>query len=226
MNYVLRFYLIAVVLLLAVCAFTVPTYADTQSVTGCSGCNGYSFSAELTPTGTPGHFTLIYTVTNVTGAAAYGFNWSLTLFDPNQTISAVTLNSVTETNNVNNFTSDYAAKAGKSNNGNASCNATISNALCVEPIVAITSLPSIGVGQSLTFNLSLTCTNCTELANWIFLASGDCVANTHANCYAISAEGVGVVPEPSSLALLGASGLVGLCSFVGRKLRPLTTKPL
>lgn len=203
----LRFPILAATLL-AVCSFTVPTYADQQSVTGCTGCNGYEFSATLTPTG-GSNYTLDFKIKNVGGSAAYVFNWSLTLFTSDSTITSASLT---------NYTSDYRSAAGKSNNGNARCNSTLSNAVCVEPTAPTTSLLTLSnFGDTITFHLNLSCSNCTELANWIFLASGNCISNVHANCYAISTTGT-ALPEPSVLMLLGIPGLVGVRSLL-RKLR-------
>lgn len=204
----LRWYLIAIAFLLAVCAFTVPAYADTQYVSGCSNCNGYEFSATLTPTG-GGNYSLSYTITNVSGSPALAYNWSLTFFDNSSSITGSSNFSVSDGN-----TSAYQVATGKSNNGNANCSSSVSGAICVEPS-GIGTLSTIGVGQSLTFTFDITCSgDCTELTNWIFLASGDCVSNTNANCYAISTTGQ--VPEPTTLALLLGSGLVGL-PFIRRK---------
>jgi hypothetical protein len=208
MTNILRGFCVALILLLAI---TAPALADTQSVSGCSGCNGYSFTASLTPTGTAGQYTLVYTITNVSGSSAYAYNWSLTLF--NNSPTNVTLDSVKK--GATTYTGDYQTAAGKSSNGNANCQASVSGAFCVEPKVAITSLPTLNIGQSLTFTLTITCPNCTELASWDFLSSGDCVANTNANCYAISTT---PVPEPPSFALLGISTLAGLGTFARRKL--------
>ncbi len=213
MHHMLRSLLIAAALLLTVSVLTVPIYADTtQSVAGCTGCNGYTFEATLSPTASG--YTLTYTITNVSGTPAYVYNWSLTLFDSGS--FSTTLDSVTGSNGKD-YTSSYQTLAGKSNNGNAGCEDSVSGAFCVEPAVATSSLAKLGLGQSVTFTLTITCSDCTELANWIFLASGDCVANTMANCYAISTTAQ--VPEPSSLALLGVSGVVGLASLARRKLR-------
>ncbi len=210
MQHHLRWHLIAIALVLVVCACTVPAYADPQYVSGCAGCNGYTFSATLTPTGS-GNYSLSYTITNVSGSPALAYNWSLTLFDNSSSITGSSNFSVSDGN-----TAAYQVATGKSNNGNASCSSSVSNAICVEPS-GIGTLSTIGVGQSLTFTFDINCSgDCTELANWIFLASGDCVSNTNANCYAISTTGQ--VPEPSTLALLLGSGLVGL-PFIRHKWR-------
>lgn len=209
MQHHLRCYLIAIAFVLAVCVFTVPAYADTQTVSGCTNCNGYTFSATLTPTGS-GTYSLSYTITNVSGSPALAYNWSLTLFPNSDSVTFGGNFSMSDGN-----TAAYTVASGKSNNGNASCSSSVSGAICVEPS-GIGTLSTIGVGQSLTFTFDINCTDCTELANWIFLASGNCVSNTHANCYAISTTGT--VPEPSTLALLLGSGLIGL-PFIRHKLR-------
>ena len=93
-------------------------------------------------------------------------------------------------------------------NGNSNCNGAIGGAVCVEPNGSGT-LSKLSKGQSLTFTMNITCSNCTELANWIFLSSGNCVAG-NGNCYAISTEGTGTpvgVPEPSSWGLYAATFL-------------------
>jgi hypothetical protein len=200
MRYFGPFHLIAAAALLALFASAIPAYADTQGVSGCSNCDGYTFQATLTPAGS-NNYLLSYTITNVSGAAADAQSWSLTLFNnPND----VTANSVA----VSDGSTAYRIAAGKSNNGNGNCNGAIGNAVCVVPTGG--TLSNIGVGQSLTFTIGLTCTNCTELANWIFLAQGSCDPGT-GNCYAISTTGTAVsVPEPSSPMLLACSLLAAL----------------
>lgn len=207
-----RWHLIAIVFVLAVCAFVVPAYADTQSVSGCTNCNGYTFSATLTNNG-GGSYSLSYTITNVSGSPASAYNWSLTLFGNNSTISADSNSFSMSDGN----TAAYQIAAGKSNNGNANCSASVSGAICVEPS-GIGTLSTIGGSQSLTFSFNFTCTgDCVELDNWIFLSSGNCISNPSANCYAISTTGS--VPEPSVLALLSLSGVMGLGAFARRKRR-------
>jgi hypothetical protein len=203
MKYFGPFHLIVAAALLAVCASAVPAYADTQGVSGCTNCDGYTFQATLNPTGN-NNYSLSYTITNVSGAAADAQSWSLTLFKSS--------NDVTFAGNLlvnGSATTAYKVVAGKSNNGNGNCNASIGNAVCVAR-TGLGTLSNIGVGQSLTFTLDLTCTNCTELANWIFLAQGSCDPGT-GNCYAPSTTGTPVsVPEPSSPMLLASSLLAAL----------------
>jgi hypothetical protein len=199
-----RYLLFAAVLALAVCVFALPSFADSESVSGCSNCNGYTFSATLTPTGT-NTYSVSYTITNVNGAAANPYNWSLTLFAHGSDITSPTGLTMSDGNQ-----GAYTLGDGKSNNGNSNCNGAIGGAVCLEPSGA-GSLSKLSKGQSLTFNFSFTCSNCTELAQWDFLSSGNCVANANANCYAISVNGSGGstgVPEPSSWALYGATLLV------------------
>ncbi len=197
MNRILRFSAIAITLILGVIGFAMPSYADSQSVSGCSNCNGYTFQANLTPTGS-NTYSLSYTITNVSGATANPYNWSITLFGSGSNITSATNLAMSDGNQA-----AYKAADGKSNNGNANCNSAIGGAVCVEPSGTGT-LSKLSKGQSLTFTMDITCSNCTELANWIFLSSGNCVDNARANCYAISTEGTGTptgVPEPSSWGL-------------------------
>jgi len=204
MRHVVPFQLIAVAALLVVCAFAAPAYADTQGVSGCTNCNGYTFQASLTPNGADS-YSLSYTITNVSGAPANAQSFSLTLFGNNDDIGSSFSNFTMSDGN----TGAYQVLVGKSNNGNGNCNAAISNALCVKPS-GTGSLSTLGVGQSLIFSFDFTCTNCTELANWIFLANGTCVTGS-GNCYAISTTGTAVsVPEPSSPILLVCSLLAAL----------------
>ena len=213
-----------ILLLLTVCVFSTPSFADGQSVSGCSGCNGYSFQSTLTPvSGSPGQYTLTYKVTNNTGSASNPYNWSLTMFQSGNAISNPTNFSVTGSDG-GNYTSAYQPLAGKSNNGNSNCNGNLSDAICVEQSGNGT-VPTLNQGQSLTFTFNFTCNNCTELPNWDFLASGNCVANPNANCYAISSNGAPMpVPEPSVAALYGATLAAGL-AFVWRSRRRAAKHP-
>ena len=203
MGHVVRFQSIAAAAFLAVCTFAAPAYADTQGVSGCTSCNGYTFQATLTPNGA-NSYSLSYTITNVSGAPANAQSWSLTLFGSNNDITNPSSLVVSGNN-----TGAYSLLVGKSNNGNGDCNGTLSDAMCVKPSGSGT-LSTIGVGQSLTFSFDFTCTNCTELANFIFLANGTCVTG-RGNCYAISTKGTPVsVAEPSSPVLLVCSLLAML----------------
>ncbi len=221
MGRILRFSSIAIVLIVAIMAFALPGYADSQSVSGCSNCNGYTFSATLTPTGT-NTYAISYTITNVSGATSNPYNWSLTLFAPGSQISSATNLTMSDGNQV-----AYKLGDGKSNNGNTNCNGAIGGAVCVEPS-GTGSLSTLSKGQSLTFTLDITCTNCTELAQWDFLSSGNCVANQNANCYAISVNGSGGstgVPEPSTWALYGATLLVLGAAFWRRSRTRSSLRP-
>jgi PEP-CTERM motif-containing protein len=212
MKNILRFHLIAAVVLLVVCAFTVPTYADTQSVANCVNCDGYTFQATLTPTGGD-NYSLSFTITNVSGGPADAQTWSLTLFNPGDTVGSFSNFTMSDGN-----TAAYNVNVGKSTNGNANCNGAITQAVCINPSGSGT-LSNIGVGDSLTFSFDFTCSNCTELANWIFLAQGSCDPGT-GNCYAISTEGTpGTVPEPSSLVLFGSGLLAALGIMAIRRVR-------
>jgi hypothetical protein len=217
-----RFHWLAVAALLAVCAFAVPSFADTQGVSGCTNCGGYTFQATLTPNGN-NDYSLKYTITNVSGASADARSWSLTLFNSTNNVGSATVLSVSGTSS-NSSIQDYSAIAGKSNNGNGNCNTAIGNAVCVTSNGAGT-LSKIGLGQYLTFNLDLTCANCTELANWIFLAQGSCDPGT-GNCYAISTTGTPVsVPEPSSPVLLFCSLVAALGMMAIPRVRNIVLSP-
>jgi len=202
--------MIAAALLVTVSAFNLPAQADTETVSGCSGCNGYTFQATLTSTGT-GTYHLSYTITNVSGAPATAQSWSLTLFQSGNNITSFSNFSVTEGQNTN--TGAYSVLVGKSNNGsNGNCNSNLSDAICVT--TSGTGSPSlIGTGQSLTFSFDFSCSNCADLSAWDFLSHGTCNPGA-GNCYAISAYGSAAgVPEPSVLTLL-ASELVLMLGIV------------
>jgi hypothetical protein len=188
--------LVVVVLVFAISAFAVSAYADSQSVSNCTNCNGYTFQAGLTPVnGSPGEYALSYTITNVSGATAQPYTWSLTLFDSGNSLSPAGPLTMS-----NGDQGAYQLLVGKSNNGNANCNSGIGNAICVKPSGSGT-LTTLGKGQSVTYTFDIDCSNCTQLANWIFLSQGNCVAGS-GNCYAISTPGRAVsMPEPSVVVL-------------------------
>ena len=207
------FYLAAVAVLLTVCTFVAPGYADTQGVSGCgSTCNGYAFQATLTPI-TPSasngnsNYSLSYTITNQSGPAAHPQSWSLTLFGNQYNIGSTFSNySITENLATIVDTSLYKVNIGKSSNsvGGGGCNSSISGAVCV---IGSGALPTLNTGDSLTFNFDFGCTNCTELANWIFLSEGTKVIGG-GNAYAISQTQA--VPEPSTPLLLFCTLLAAL----------------
>lgn len=188
-----------VCLVFAISAFTVSAYADSQSVSNCTNCNGYAFQASLTPvSGSPGEYALSYTITNVSGATARPDTWSLTLFNSGNNLSPAGPLTMS-----NGDQGAYQLVVGKSNNGNANCNSGIGNAICVKPSGSA-PLTTLGKGQSVTFTFDINCSNCSELGNWIFLSQGNCVAGrgSRGNCYAISTAGKAVsMPEPSVLML-------------------------
>lgn len=193
--------LVVVCLAFAISALTVSAYADSQSVSNCTNCNGYTFQAGLTPvSGNPGQYALSYTITNVSGATARPYTWSLTLFDSGDSLSPAGPLTMS-----NGDQGAYQLLAGKSSNGNANCNSGIGNAICVKPS-GLAPLTTLGKGQSVTFTFDINCSNCSQLGNWIFLSQGNCVAG-RGNCYAISTPGKAVsMPEPSVLTL-------SLCTF-------------
>jgi hypothetical protein len=217
LRHFVRFELIASALLLAVCAFGQPAYADTitESVSGCSGCNGYTFKAMLTSNG-GGNYSLSYTITDVSGAPATAQSWSLTLFPSGNTITSFSNFLVSQGQTTN--TSAYSVLVGKSNNGsNGNCNSGLSDAMCVT-LSAARSPSLIGTGQSLNFKFDFNCTNCAPVNSWDFLSHGTCATGT-GNCYAISSNGGTVaVPEPSVLALLASE--LALMLGIGVAFRP------
>jgi PEP-CTERM motif len=227
MRQVLRTYLIMLALLFAICAFTLPSYADTQSVSAaeCGACggtpNGYTLQATLTGPagGGPGTYSLSFTVTNAntsTSDNSYVNDWSLTMFGPGTGNNTVL-------SNLTGFTAsqdgaDYTAVVGKANNG-GSCHETITTAVCVSQTSGTPT--ALGPGQSITFSMSFTCSgDCSELTAWDFLAGGSaCDGIGNGNCFSFSANGTPgppTVPEPSSLALFG-SGLMAVGTIVRRK---------
>lgn len=217
MCHFVRFQLIAAVFL-AVLAVARPAAADTisESVSGCSGCNGYTFQATLNSLGS-NNYSLSYTITNVSGAPATPESWSLTLFPSGQGITSFSGFNMSDGNST-----AYSVLVGKSNNGaNGNCNSNLSDALCVT-LSGVGSPSLIGLGQSLNFSFNFNCTNCSALSSWDFLSHGYCTPGS-GNCYAISAYGTPTppvgVPEPSVLALLASemalmAGVVLVCGPV------------
>jgi len=177
-------------------AYAVPAFADSQSVSNCTNCNGYTFQADLNPvSGSPGEYSLSYKINNVSGNAAQPYSWSLTLFESSDAVSPTGTLSMS-----NGDQTAYQFMQGKSNNGNANCNGSVGNAICVKP-TGTGTLTTLLPGQSVTYTFNIMCPNCTQLANWIFLSQGNCVGGK-GNCYAISTSGTPVsMPEPSVIVL-------------------------
>lgn len=206
MRHFARLLLFAAAGLLIIGTFAQPASADpiTETVSGCSGCNGYTFKATLSSLGS-NNYSLSYIITNVSGAPATAQSWSLTLFPSGQGINSFSDFSVTQGQTDN--TGAYSALVGKSNNGsNGNCNSNLSDALCVT-LSGVGSPSLIGLGQSLNFSFNFNCTNCSALSSWDFLSHGYCTPGS-GNCYAISVNGTATprvgVPEPSVLALLAS----------------------
>jgi hypothetical protein len=202
LSYFARFQLIAAALLLTTCAFTQPASADsTEWLSGCSGCNGYSFQATITSLGS-NNYSLSYTINNVTGAPATAQGWSLSLFPSGSGVNSFSDFSVTR--GPKSYTGAYQVLAGKSNNGtNGSCNSGLSNAICVK-LSGVGSPALIGLGQSLNFSFDFNCTDCSALSSWDFLSHGTC-ASGKGNCYATSAYGSSAaVPDPPVSVLLAS----------------------
>ncbi|MCU1302933.1 MAG: hypothetical protein JWQ87_3217 [Candidatus Sulfotelmatobacter sp.] len=211
MNQFGRASLIVAAAFFAICAVAAPSYADTQQVSGCGlACNGYSFQATLTaitPSASNGesNYSLSYTITDVSNSTpANAQSFSLTLFQSTNTVDSVsglTVNGVSDPS--------YAVAGGKSNNGNNNCSASVGNAVCVAS-TGKGPLSEVSQGNPLTFSFDLKCTDCTELANWIFLSQGKSLSGS-GNVYAISAAGHPVsMPEPSTPILLFCSLLAAL----------------
>lgn len=211
MRHFVRFQLIGAVALLAVLGGARPASADTitQSVSGCSACNGYTFQATVNSLGS-NNYSLSYTITDVSGPSATAQGWSLTLFQNGNdvTYTAGSLSVLSSNILTPNNAGAYSVMAGKSNNGNGDCNSNLSDAICVT--TSGSGSPSvIGLGQSLTFSFNFSCPNCTELSSWDFLSHGTCVGGT-GNCYAVTNYGTPVgVPEPSVLGLLASELIFG-----------------
>ena len=192
--------LFVVFVVLSTFAYLPSAWADSQFVSSCTNCNGYTFQADLTPVNnSPGSYTLSYTITNVSGNAASPYSWSITPFDSKSTVTNFSGFNVSASNGAD-YTDGFKIEAGKSSNGNANCNGTISNGICVQQSGS-GSVPILGAGQSVNFTFDFSCSDCTELQNWIFLSQGNCRTGA-GNCYAISAPGKPVsMPEPSNTAL-------------------------
>jgi hypothetical protein len=202
MSHFVRFQVIAAVFVsFLAAAGTAVADPITESVSGCSGCNGYTFQATLNSLGS-NNYSLSYTIKNVSGAPATAQSWSLTLFPSGQSIDSFSGFNMSDGN-----TSAYSVLVGKSNNGsNGNCNSNLSDALCVT-LSGVGSPSLIGLGQSLSFSFNFNCTNCTASSSWGFLSHGYCTPGS-GNCYAISVNGTSTppvgVPEPSVLALFAS----------------------
>src|SRR5947199_8900349 len=187
MRHFVRLQIIASVALLAAVAGARPASADsiTQTVSGCAGCNGYSFQATLQSLGS-NNYSLAYTITNVSGFSAYAQTAALVPFQFGNSINSVSNFSVTL--GQTSATNAYLVVGGSSNLiSNGLCDFNFSDSVCVTPN-GVGSASSINKGQSLTFSFNFKCTNCTQLNNWAFLGYGTCV-NGNVACYAIAAAG-------------------------------------
>src|SRR4051812_18446949 len=108
MRHLGRLQLIAAAVLVILTGFTQTASADpiTESVSQCGGC-GYTFQATLNSLGS-NNYSLLYMVTNVSGAPATPQSWSLTLFPSGSTAvysdnSLSAFSTVTSTNQVLNY---------------------------------------------------------------------------------------------------------------------------
>jgi len=204
--------LFVIAVALAFCFSARLAYADGESVSGCSNCNGYSFTASIAPV-SGSTYQVTYTITNNSGVAATPYNWSLTAFDHGDSISSPSGLTATGSNGAD-YSSAFQVLAGKSNNGNANCNGTISYAICVQQS-RTGKLPVLGTGtgqfKSLTFTFDINCSGCGLMSSWDFLSSGNPPNNGRGNVYAISNWGTpNSVPEPSVLLLYTSTLAVGL----------------
>jgi len=216
-----RTHIVVAATLLAVSVFALPALADTQGVSGCNNCDGYTFQADLTSKGN-NNYSLSYTITDVSGAAANPQSWSLTLFNNNDNIGSTFTNFTMSDGNQNAYTVNIGKSSNNSGGGN--CNSTISNAICVlyNGSSAASTIGAPGSkNNTLTFTFDFSCTNCVELANWIFLSTGGCVTGS-GNCYAPSTTGTPVgVPEPTTPMLLAFSLLAALGMMAFPRVRNL-----
>jgi len=214
-----RSFLVLVTVALGFSFSSLAAYADSETISGCSNCNGYSFTANITSNAN-GTFSVLYTITNNDGAVANPYSWSLTSFTKGNTVTSATTPTVTLLNadgtTAGLYTGAYQASVGKSNNGSGSCNGTISDAFCVQETG---TGPLLQKGQSLTFAFDLTCSGCSLMSSWDFMGSGNPASGT-GNVYAITNWGTSTsMPEPS-VALLYASTLAAGVVFAWRS-RPL-----
>ena len=214
MGPISRSFLLITAAALVFCLPSRLAYADSETVTGCTNCNGYSFAASINQVGTSSTYQVIYTITNNTGPASTPYNWSLTAFDNGDGVAVPTNDPLTVTgSNGLDYSSDYQVLAGKTNNGNGSCNGTIGSAFCVKQsgTVGINGLPILSSGQSLAFTFDITCTGCTLMGSWDFLGSSNPPGRTTGNVYAITNWGTPTsVPEPSVVFLYASTLAVGL----------------
>jgi len=213
---------------LTLCFSSRLAYADGESVSGCSNCNGYSFTASITQVGTSSTYHVTYIITNNSGAASTPYNWSLTAFDNGNSVVVPTNDGLTvKGSNGLDYTSDYQVLAGKTNNGNGNCNGTISSAFCVKQngTVGVNGLPILSATQSLTFNFDITCTNCGLMSSWDFLGSSNPPGSTTGNVYAITNWGTSTsMPEPSVAFLYASTLAVGLVFAWRSQTRRRSTK--
>jgi hypothetical protein len=214
-----RSFLVLVALGVAFSVSSRTAYADSETISGCSNCNGYSFTANITSNGN-GTYSVLYTITNNSGPAANPYSWSLTSFSNGNTVTSATTPTVTLYNGdgttAGSYTGDYLVNLGKSNNGNGNCNGNISDAFCVQETG---TGPLLQQGQSLTFAFDVTCSGCSLMNSWDFMGSGNPASGT-GNVYAITNWGTSTsMPEPS-VALLYVSTLAAGLVFAWRS-RPL-----
>jgi hypothetical protein len=220
-----RSFLVLVAMALGLSFSSRPAYADSETISGCSNCNGYSFTANITSNGN-GTYRVLYTITNNNGAAANPYSWSLTSFSNGNTVTSATTPTVTLYNGDGTtagvYSADYKVNLGKSNNGNGNCTGSISDAFCVQE-TSTTGGPLLQQGQSLTFAFDVTCSGCSLMSSWDFMGSGNPASGT-GNVYAITNWGTSTsMPEPSVGLLYASTVAAGLVfAWRSRPQRPST----